>query len=215
MLCRSVSSHLDDPSNRGLHRFNEDDGSGLNSRHIGSFCTEERDNDGASTFGGSSVTGAQGFGAAASFTTGGGIDRRNSMDPHSGKMSLLQLQRAIEKIMVSDGEMYAKLQAGLKGIHSLAKETDKLTVARDVTGATCINQYVVVKTLGRGSYGKVKLCLNTLDGQLYAVKVSCWWWTWLAPPPPPPRATTGISIADTGGCCCSLRSLLWALQQGC
>jgi hypothetical protein len=83
----------------------------------------------------------------------------------------LQLQRAIEKIMVSDGEMYAKLQAGLKGIHSLARETDRLTVARDVTGATCINQYVVVKTLGRGSYGKVKLCLNTLDGQLYAIKV--------------------------------------------
>jgi hypothetical protein len=86
-------------------------------------------------------------------------------------MSLLQLQRAIEKIMVSDGEMYAKLQAGLKGIHSLARETSKLTVARDVTGATCINQYVVVKTLGRGSYGKVKLCLNTFDGQLYAIKV--------------------------------------------
>jgi hypothetical protein len=84
----------------------------------------------------------------------------------------LQLQRAIEKIMVSDGEMYAKLQAGLKGIHSLARETDRLTVARDVTGATCINQYVVVKTLGRGSYGKVKLCLNTLDGHLYAIKVS-------------------------------------------
>ncbi|EFJ50738.1 serine/threonine protein kinase 3, partial [Volvox carteri f. nagariensis] len=35
-----------------------------------------------------------------------------------------------------------------------------------------INQYVVVKTLGRGAFGKVKLCLNTLDGQLYAVKAS-------------------------------------------
>jgi [calcium/calmodulin-dependent protein kinase] kinase len=39
------------------------------------------------------------------------------------------------------------------------------------TGATVINQYVVVKTLGRGSFGKVKLCLNTIDGQMYAVKV--------------------------------------------
>ncbi|KAI8474002.1 MAG: kinase-like domain-containing protein [Monoraphidium minutum] len=66
--------------------------------------------------------------------------------------------------------MYAKLQAGLQGIGSLARETHELTVNRDVTGATCINQYVVVKTLGRGSYGKVKLCLNTLDGQLYAIK---------------------------------------------
>jgi hypothetical protein len=72
--------------------------------------------------------------------------------------------------------MYAKLQAGLQGIGSLARETQELTVARDVTGATCINQYVVVKTLGRGSYGKVKLCLNTLDGRLYAIKVCvCVW----------------------------------------
>jgi hypothetical protein len=71
----------------------------------------------------------------------------------------------------SPPEMYAKLQAGLQGIGSLARETTQLTVNRDVTGATCINQYVVVKTLGRGSYGKVKLCLNTLDGQLYAIKV--------------------------------------------
>lgn len=38
-------------------------------------------------------------------------------------------------------------------------------------GATCINQYVVVKTLGKGSFGKVKLCLNTMDGQMYAIKV--------------------------------------------
>ena len=36
-----------------------------------------------------------------------------------------------------------------------------------------MNQYVVVKTLGRGSFGKVKLCLNTMDGLMYAVKVRC------------------------------------------
>jgi hypothetical protein len=124
---------------------------------------------GASTYGGSSIGGLAP--RSASMTAAG---RRGSCDPSSSgqQMSLLQLQRAIENIMVSDVEMYAKLQAGLKGIHSLARETNRLTVARDVTGATCINQYVVVKTLGRGSYGKVKLCLNTFDGQLYAIKVS-------------------------------------------
>jgi serine/threonine protein kinase len=86
-------------------------------------------------------------------------------------MTLIQLQKAIEKVMVTDMEMHAKLQAGLMGIGSLAKETRNLTVNRDVSGATCINQYVVVKTLGRGSYGKVKLCLNTVDGHLYAIKM--------------------------------------------
>ena len=137
--------------------------------HVPSFDAASVDGDvpAASAFGGSSIGGF--FPHAAGMA---GSSRR-SCEPttSSGQMSLLQLQRAIEKIMVSDGEMYAKLQAGLKGIHSLARETSKLTVARDVTGATCINQYVVVKTLGRGSYGKVKLCLNTFDGQLYAIKV--------------------------------------------
>ena len=38
----------------------------------------------------------------------------------------------------------------------------------------------MVDTLGRGSYGKVKLCLNTGDDSLYAVKVVStklvrWW----------------------------------------
>lgn len=34
-----------------------------------------------------------------------------------------------------------------------------------------MNQYVVVKTLGEGAYGKVKLCLNSEDHNLYALKL--------------------------------------------
>lgn len=34
-----------------------------------------------------------------------------------------------------------------------------------------MNQYLVVKFLGKGSSGKVFLCLNTQDMKLYAVKV--------------------------------------------
>ena len=64
-----------------------------------------------------------------------------------------------------------RIQLSSLGITNLAKETSSLQYKRDVTGATCINQYVVIKALGRGSFGKVKLCLNTLDGQMYAIKV--------------------------------------------
>jgi len=85
--------------------------------------------------------------------------------------SLVSLQKTVENLMLQDNEVLRKVQASMRGISSLAKETTKLEVGRDATGATCINQYVVVKTLGRGSFGKVKLCLNTLDGQLYAVKM--------------------------------------------
>ncbi|GLI58969.1 hypothetical protein VaNZ11_000756 [Volvox africanus] len=85
--------------------------------------------------------------------------------------SLAALHKAVEKLMLQDSGLYAKVQASMKGISSLAKETNKLEFVRDASGATVINQYVVVKTLGRGAFGKVKLCLNTLDGQLYAVKM--------------------------------------------
>jgi hypothetical protein len=112
--------------------------------------------------------------ALGSFSMDGASDTGNlrsaSFDSRRN-MTLQQLQKAIKDIMLTDGEMYAKLEAGLQGIGSLARETKQLRMNRDVTGATCINQYVVVKTLGRGSFGKVKLCLNTVDGQLYAIKM--------------------------------------------
>ena len=34
-----------------------------------------------------------------------------------------------------------------------------------------MNQYIVVKTLGRGAFGKVKLCLDSQDHELYAIKI--------------------------------------------
>ena len=38
-------------------------------------------------------------------------------------------------------------------------------------GTTFLNNYIVVDNLGRGSFGKVKLCLSVEDDSLYAVKV--------------------------------------------
>lgn len=88
-----------------------------------------------------------------------------------GGRSLGSLHSAVEQLMLNDPNVYQRVQASLRGITSLAKETTNLHMHRDATGATCINQYVVVKTLGRGSFGKVKLCLNTVDGELYAIKM--------------------------------------------
>ena len=39
------------------------------------------------------------------------------------------------------------------------------------------NQYMVLRTLGRGSSGLVKLCASVRDGALYAIKVSCAQWS--------------------------------------
>jgi hypothetical protein len=40
-----------------------------------------------------------------------------------------------------------------------------------VGGCTFVNQYLVIKYLGRGSCGRVFLCMSIEDLQLYAVKV--------------------------------------------
>ena len=41
----------------------------------------------------------------------------------------------------------------------------------DGHGTTFFNQYMVVRYLARGNFGKVYLCFNTEDHRLYAVKV--------------------------------------------
>lgn len=35
-----------------------------------------------------------------------------------------------------------------------------------------LNQYMVMKTLGKGSFGTVRLCFNLNDKKLYAIKAS-------------------------------------------
>ncbi|PSC68038.1 Replication factor C subunit 5 [Micractinium conductrix] len=72
----------------------------------------------------------------------------------------------------SESGSAATTSTGLHGQRRLAavKTTYKLRVGV-LEGTTFLNQYIVIDTLGRGSYGKVKLCLNTGDDTLYAVKV--------------------------------------------
>jgi len=78
-------------------------------------------------------------------------------------------QRALQSWVFSTPSVQQEMRTGLQGV-SLAKETNKLQLTRDETGAACINQYVIVRSLGQGSHGRVRVCLNALDGKLYAVK---------------------------------------------
>jgi len=52
----------------------------------------------------------------------------------------------------------------------LVKQTTKIEVDC-LKGNTFVNQYLIIKDLGKGSFGKVKLCLNVDDNCLYALKV--------------------------------------------
>ena len=50
------------------------------------------------------------------------------------------------------------------------RETQSLKLAK-LRGCTFVNQYVVIKYLGRGACGRVFLCMDMEDNRLYAVKV--------------------------------------------
>ena len=53
---------------------------------------------------------------------------------------------------------------------SMGRETTSLNLAK-LRGVTFVNQYVVIKYLGKGANGRVFLCLDMCDNRLYAVKV--------------------------------------------
>ena len=53
---------------------------------------------------------------------------------------------------------------------SAVQHTHSATLRSDARGNAYLNQYVVIKDLGRGAFGKVKLCLNSQTNELCAVK---------------------------------------------
>lgn len=60
----------------------------------------------------------------------------------------------------------------LSRIHIPTKETSEVIIRRDPEGGNkLVNQYCVMRTIGVGAYGKVKLVLNLEDNQLYAMKI--------------------------------------------
>lgn len=59
-----------------------------------------------------------------------------------------------------------------KAISDASGNTKSVISTRDLSGNKKINQYIVIKTIGKGSFGKVKLVLNTEENNKpYAMKV--------------------------------------------
>ena len=50
-------------------------------------------------------------------------------------------------------------------------ETKDVIVEYDSEGRKIINNYLFMSTIGKGSYAKVKLCVNIENGKKYAVKI--------------------------------------------
>ena len=115
----------------------------------------------------------------------------------------------------------------------MCRETTSLNLAK-LRGVTFVNQYVVIKYLGKGANGRVFLCLDMCDNRLYAVKVpkphritnhpgSSWCVHTLVIPSLKSRSLTYIQILDGQAAAVSssdsqaspksARSILWTTRR--
>ncbi|KAJ2557718.1 hypothetical protein EV175_001176 [Coemansia sp. RSA 1933] len=63
-------------------------------------------------------------------------------------------------------------KSGNPGSTDAVHETHHMEVQHDPrTGRKMINQYMIIRELGRGTHGKVKLAFDTISGEYYAIKV--------------------------------------------
>eukprot|EP01095_Lingulamoeba_sp_RSL-Kostka_P002280 TRINITY_DN1312_c3_g1_i3.p1 TRINITY_DN1312_c3_g1~~TRINITY_DN1312_c3_g1_i3.p1 ORF type:complete len:558 (-),score=155.78 TRINITY_DN1312_c3_g1_i3:65-1738(-) len=64
-----------------------------------------------------------------------------------------------------------KVYSKPKRLRTHTRETSKAFLTYDLDGNKVINNYIIIKTLGKGSYAKVKLCINSKDNEFYAIKI--------------------------------------------
>ena len=83
-----------------------------------------------------------------------------------------QPEKQLNNFFESPGESFVISEAEEnENSDSHTKETTKVVVGRDQQGNKIVNQYALIKNLGAGSYGKVKLCVDLVDEKFYAIKV--------------------------------------------
>jgi len=82
------------------------------------------------------------------------------------KLKCIPIEGRLRKSSSGDGCVYI-----LEDCKSHTKETKKATVGHDADGNKVVNEYVMLKVLGCGSYGKVKLCISSTNNEFYAVKI--------------------------------------------
>lgn len=104
--------------------------------------------------------------AKATETSGGLFGNRVSKETKNG---LFDQDPSFFDIGTEPYIISAPEQAYYSEFH--CKETTKVTVTRDAQGNKIVNQYALIKTLGLCSYGKVKLCVDLINEQFYAIKL--------------------------------------------
>jgi len=96
----------------------------------------------------------------------------------TGGMSGKSMRSPSERSMVSmkslrrSTSVYSDFQAPDRDLQSTGvRETKMLRAGSVKNTGVFVNQYAVIKNLGSGSFGKVKLAMDTVTGELVAIKV--------------------------------------------
>ncbi|KAK9800910.1 hypothetical protein WJX73_010144 [Symbiochloris irregularis] len=159
-----TSGHPSTPSvNRGAGRPSAHEASARSSS-AGSFTSQQR----------ALHTNVSGVGSGL-----GGSETDSDWDRYTSNDEEEFDERAIERRQarmvqgtVPAGRQREQSLFGLtdKRVVTPLKETTSLKLAK-LRGCTFVNQYVVIKYLGRGACGRVFLCMDMYDNRLYAVKI--------------------------------------------
>lgn len=98
--------------------------------------------------------------------TGEGESESTASGWGNGQQSRRRGRHSIETLRPAD---LSNLHNQVNEIERDIRETSTLKKVM-VSGKMMLNQYMVMKTLGKGSFGTVRLCFNLNDKKLYAIK---------------------------------------------
>ncbi|PRW33969.1 calcium calmodulin dependent kinase kinase 1 [Chlorella sorokiniana] len=130
--------------------------------HLSSAGSSDSDSDAGSDWDQFSWRLHNGRGAASVATSTGVLSPRDTV----GSVTLSMGSATSQLRLRQDSLFGISLTPRLEPV----KDSGRLRLCK-LSGVTFVNQYMVVKYLGRGSSGRVFLCMNIDDRRLYAVKI--------------------------------------------
>lgn len=98
--------------------------------------------------------------------------RPSAITQHGSAPNTPSSVAVFEPVQEEDEKEHTDNQASGRQSTDAVHETHHMEVVHDPhTGRKMINQYMIIRELGRGTHGKVKLAFDTITGEYYAIKV--------------------------------------------
>jgi hypothetical protein len=104
-------------------------------------------------------------------------DRLSKLQPKKGSVSQYKITKTphnepkFAMKYARSNASFMEYQNEYSVLDGSVMHTSRLDISIDECGRKHVNQYAVQRTLGQGSFGKVKLVRSTITNQLYAAKI--------------------------------------------